>query len=92
MNNGWVKTEAGPQSTLKMDLCGCLEGKPSPDPTLPSLSSPASWLSSCLELNENEVTPFLGMQAALYLNKIDEQIHQRKMTLGENTQAALRAA
>lgn len=42
-------------------------------------------------LNENEVTTFLGMQAALYLNKIDEQIHQRKLTLGKNTQVTLRA-
>lgn len=66
MNNGWIKTEAGPQSTLKVDLRGCSEGKPSPDPALPSLTSPVSWLLSCSELNENEVTTFLGMQAALY--------------------------
>ena len=57
---------------------------------LPS-TSPASWFPSCLELNENVVTTFLGMQAALYLNKTDEQIHQRKLTLGKNTQVILRA-
>lgn len=91
MNNGWIKTEAGPQSTLKVDLCGCSEGKPSPDPALPSFTSPVSWLLSYSELNENAVTMFLGVQAALYLSKIDEQIHQRKLTLGKNTQVTLRA-
>lgn len=30
MNNGWIKTEAGPQSTLKVDLCGCSEGEAKP--------------------------------------------------------------
>lgn len=40
-------------------------------------------LPACLELNENKVTVFLGVQAALHLNKTDEQIHQRKLTLGE---------
>lgn len=90
MNNGWIKTEAGPQSTLKADLRGYSEGSQARI-LLPSFASPASWLPSCLELNKNKVTVFLGVQAARHLNKTDEQIHQKKLTLGENTRVTFRA-